>query len=138
MTNMKNVQHHVNYSKIIILKELLVITHPKTGSRIKLTRTDSQKNGNERVYVVNKTYKHLWVLCFCELKVRSFNFFCNKKLAFLDKNSPAYLKIKLNCLRGQCSEVYFKVSTGAPGSYLYVHEKIRVIRHANQKICMEK
>ena len=89
MTNMKNAQNHVNYSKIIILKELLVITHPKTGSQIKLTRTDFQKNGSESLRSVNKTYKHLWVLCFCELKVRSFNFFWNKKLAFLDKNSPA-------------------------------------------------
>ena len=54
MTNTKNAQNHVNYSKIIILKELLVITHPKTGSQIKLTRTDFQKKAVKAFVVLTK------------------------------------------------------------------------------------
>ena len=68
MTNMKNVQHHVNYSKIIILKELLVITHPKTGSRIKLTRTDFKKMAVKEFMLLTKPTSICGFCVFVNLK----------------------------------------------------------------------
>ena len=98
MINMKNVQNHVNYSKITILEELLVITHPKTGCRIKPTRTDFQKTSSVRICVVNKTYRHLWVLCFCGFKSSKFQLFLEQKISFFGQELTCLAQVKVKLL----------------------------------------
>ena len=95
MMNMKNVQHHVNFSKIIIFRRTPRNNSSQNSLSGSLVRLNQNWESDSKSIVVNAFHKHLWVLCFGGLKSSKVQLFLEQKINFFGQKLACLAQVKV-------------------------------------------